>query len=228
MTDYLALAPTEGMSIAEVIETNTGGAGLDMNSLDRISVPTGGGGAWAVPGLDEEPEYVKELEVVVLAIRNVRVYYDVPFDGDRTPPACSSDNARQGYTADGEGPIDCASCKFAQWGSGRGNAQACKLRKIMLCLTKDNMLPVIVDIPPSSVGSMDKFLIRLAGRRTPYFDCEIALTLGKATSDSGIDYSKVEPKFIRLLEDEEKKTVAQYRAALGDMFTKVSHVSVEE
>ena len=65
-------------------------------SFDKISIPSGGGQMWELPGMDnpDEPEYSKEIEGVIVDHYPVNAYFEDEYNGQAQPPACSSMDGR--------------------------------------------------------------------------------------------------------------------------------------
>jgi len=221
-SEFAALATTgDQMSVGELIALNTGGAELNIGSLDRLKIPSGGMTAWEVPTIDGDVDHVKELDVVIIGMRNTRVFFSQEYTGEVTQPDCSSEDGITGFDAETEVRVTCATCPHSQWGS-KGRGQACSARKLVLALTKDSALPVLVDLSPTSAGALEQYLLRVAGRRLAYYQIETKLKLEKITSGGGIVYSKLDPHFSRILSDDEQAQAASYMKALGGMFNTVT------
>jgi hypothetical protein len=175
--------------IREAMNANVGQAGLTANDLEQIKVPSGGGIAWAIPGLDGE-ESVKEVEGIIVGWRDIRAYWSVKMEDSsgNTPPDCHSVDARMGIGKPGG---HCQSCSFAQFGSGpKGDGQACKLTRQLFLIRQDNFLPEIVNLPPSSLKAIRQYLLRLAAKGVPYYGVITKIALEKAKNPQGIIYSK--------------------------------------
>ena len=67
-----------GPDAAEIIAANAG-TGDFSALLDRITLPSGGGTSFSVPTMEGEKDY-KELEVVIAAWEDHRVYFAKSFD----------------------------------------------------------------------------------------------------------------------------------------------------
>ena len=148
-------------------------ADIDAPSFDElplIKVPAGGGTSWELP--NGEP--AKEFQGIILDRQETRGYWISSFEetGGGSPPDCSSLDNRHGngmydgthFNAEGDllnpGGLcqvnGVARCPMAQWGSGKGNAQACRLITRVPILLPDALLPAILRLPPSSYGKNDQ------------------------------------------------------------------------
>lgn len=210
-----------GMTVGELIALNTGGAELNLGSLDRIKVPSGGGTAWEIPSIDGDVDHVKELDVVIIGQRSPRVYFSQEYTGEVTQPDCSSEDGVTGFDNETEEERACKGCPYSLWNSARnGRGQACSARKLVLALTKDSALPVLIDLSPTSAGALEQYMLRVAGRRLAFYQVETSFKLIKVTSGGGITYSKLDPHFNRILSEEEQASAAAYRTTLAPVFEK--------
>jgi hypothetical protein len=209
---------TELTEIREAVTTNVGESGLTAGDFERIKVPAGGGTAWSVQGLDGE-ETIKELAGIIVAWRDTRAYWSVPMeesDGNM-PPDCYSMDARTGTGKPGG---DCHKCPLAQFGSDpKGEGQACKLIRQLFLVREDNLLPEIVNLPPSSVRPARQYFLRLASKGMPCYSVITKLALEKTKNGQGIVYAKAALTSGGRLTPEQAQRAKQY-AAMIDPFLK--------
>jgi len=225
---FAALAPLNDedslFSPDEVMADNFGNQSINPNDLDRVKIPAGGGTAWEVPTIDGDTEFVKELNVIIVAQRDVRSYYSTAFDGGNAPPDCYSLDCVNGV---GDPGGKCADCPFSQWGTAtdaNGNptdGQACNQRKLLLCISEESTLPFLISAPPSSLKTIKQYLVRLSGAKLPFWGVVTNLTLEKVKSGGGIDHSVVKPKYVRTITKEEVPLMRSYRNSLLEMFDMV-------
>lgn len=210
-----------GFDRSEVMAENLGAGGLSPGDLDRVKTPSGGGTAWEIPTLDGQGDIAKELEVIIVAANDVRAYYETKYDGDKNPPDCFSLDCKTGVGNPGG---SCASCEWSQWGTATDDkgdftdGQACSQRKMMLCIGPDSTLPFVISVPPSSLKSISKYFMRLAGANLPYYGVVTTLALEKAKSGGGIVFSRIVPEYVRALTEEEVPGIKAYRESLLPMF----------
>lgn len=228
---FAALAPIEGdLGLQDIVNINMGGGGVDPSMLDRVKVPSGGGLAWEVPTIDGESEPKKELIGVIVGVQNIRSYYASEYTGGNEPPDCASRDGIFGEpasdSAEGYGGA-CSKCPMSQWGSGKNGGQACSQRKLLLLLQEDSMLPLVVNVPPSSLRELDKFLLRLTAKKLPFFKAVVSLKLVKEKSAGGIDYARIAPGFIRVLDETEAKSAQAMYASLRSVFGHVAQETAE-
>jgi hypothetical protein len=179
------------MPITKIREAVTANLGEKMSAVDLqgIRVPAGGGTAWALQNLDGEKTEM-ELYGIIVGWRDTRSYWSVPMDQSEgnAPPDCASVDACVGVGKPGG---DCGACRFAQFGSGpNGEAQACKQVRQLFFLRQENVLPEIVNLPPSSLKPVRQYLMRLAARALPCYSLITRIGLERAQNPRGITYSR--------------------------------------
>lgn len=225
---FTALAPigetNSPFSQDEVMGENLGAGGLSPNDLDKVKIPSGGGTAWEIPTLDGKGDIAKDLDVIIVAKRDIRAYYSTRYDGSKNPPDCFSDDCITGVGNPGG---ICDTCEFAQWCTATDdngnptNGQACSQRMMLLCIGPDSTIPFVISVPPSSLKTIKPYLIRLSGARRPFWSVVTKLSLSK-TEGTGIAHSVVNPEFVRELTDEEIPAIRAYRESLLPMFNMVT------
>lgn len=198
--------------LKDALAANIGTDRIGANDLDRVKMPAGGGIVWEVPSL-EGPQVAREIEGVIVAWRNTRAYWPGEYTGQNTPPQCSSDDGVYGHGDPGDFVPDhlCDECALSKFGSGRdGKGQACKLMRLLFIVTPDELLPKVIALPPTSVGPMKKYFLRLASKAMPPHGVVTALKLSKDTNDGGIAYSVATPEMRAILTPAERDRVKAY------------------
>lgn len=198
--------------VQEVLAANLGNQQLGQFDFDRVRVPAGGGSRWTIPSLTGETEEAEITGIVVYA-RDQRAYWQTAFDdgGGGQPPDCSSDDLITGI---GEPGGSCHTCPYAQFGSSNGRGQACKQIRLLFVLREHDVLPVVVVVPPTSLGPMKKYFVRLASQMKPYYGVITRLVLEKATNATGIKYSRILPNCVDILDEETTARIAEYRKGI--------------
>ena len=166
--------------------------GLPLLELPRIRIPSGGALSFRYETAAGE-EMAKKLEGVIVAWRPARVYWKSKGAGKK-PPDCSSSD---GFVGVGDPGGECARCPYARFGSGfrsdgsPGSGQACKDIRQILFLLKGELLPHLINIPPTSVKAFGQYTLTLLSARARYWGATTEITLEKAQSEDHIDYAKV-------------------------------------
>jgi hypothetical protein len=220
--DYKALA-VPAQQLTKFLIENIGSQGLRPQDLDRVKVPAGGGSAWEVPTL-KGPEPVKVLEGIILHFKDVRAYWASKGTGN-APPDCSSPDSVLGMGKPGG---QCHKCPLAQFGTAvdeQGNAgkgQACKQMRLLLFLRQDDMLPLLVSLPPTSIQHAKKYFLRLVANGLPYYGVTTQLRLEQAKSGGGKVYSMATLNVGRQLEAAELEKVQMIGQAMRDLFNQAT------
>lgn len=176
-----------------------------------LKIPSGGALYFEV---DDEP--VKELAGVIIHHGPRNVYYATEFDGSSNPPDCSSKDGIVGFEkipeenlVDGESEYiqkECVTCPLNQFGSD-GRGKACKEKHQLYILVSDQVIPFSFLLPVSSTTPLNGYATRLFNRGKFLSQVLTSFTLEKATSKSGIVYSRLVLKKIRDLSEEEQTAV---------------------
>lgn len=219
--DFAALAPqTEGFTIKEVMKVNFP-KGISHNNLQRVKVPSGGATSWEINTIEGEKS-VKEIVGIIVATREIRAYYDKPYDGGNEPPACYSPDGDHGS---GDPGGNCRTCPLSKWGSDANHrGQACQLRRMMLVLPEDNILPLVISAPPGSLKNVEDYFGGLSGQMLPHYAVVTSLGLDKDKNPDGIPFSRIAPKYIRKLRTDEIDSLKEYMTVVLPAFKTMSAV----
>ncbi len=210
--------------IREIMSANLGQGGLRVFDLDRVKVPAGGGTAWGINTLEGGEQAVNEVEGIILHWRQVRRYFAQAFTGQGVPPDCYSDDDVFGIGNPGGA---CAKCPLSQFGSARDQAgkpskgQACKQRRQLLLLMPGEFMPVLFDLPPTSLQDCSKYFLRLSSRALPFWGVRSRLTLEAEKNATGIKYSAARFSLAGKLSDSELKHVHALRTAIAPLMGRV-------
>lgn len=211
-------------SIAGVLAANVHGA-LTVFDLDRVKVPSGGGLAWEIPTLEGKPEIAQTIEGIIVAWRDPRAFWRESFTGAGNPPDCSSDDGTIGV---GDPGGACAPCPYSQWESAvnddgsPGRGQACKQMRLIFLVRPGELLPTAMFLPPTSLGPMRQFFLRLSSKSMPHYTVVTALELEKKKNAGGIEYAQVQARVVRVLDPTEAAAVKEYSVAITDALSAVS------
>ena len=203
-----ALTDDQAAIMAEVFEEER----PSLFDFDELKIPAGGAQNWAIEDETGEEKTAKTIDGILVATQRVRAYYAEGFSGESKPPDCYSPNASDGIGAPGG---TCADCPFSQWGSAvneKGEAsggQACSERRHCLILLPDSVLPMFLDVPPTSVKAIKQYGFRLGGKgvRTNAVLTQFGLEKGKSGS---FEYSKLTLKNLGPLPPELAARIADY------------------
>lgn len=214
IVDYKVFS-MDGARLQEVLQTNLGGQGLSPFEMDRVKIPSGGGTAWQVPTL-QGTKNVDALEGIILHFRDMRSYWPSSFTGGNTPPECTSLDGDIGI---GDPGGECHKCPFALFGSAdKGGGQACKQIRMLFILRPDDLIPLVLPLPPTSHKNCKQYLYRLASKVVQYQEVVTQFTLTTTKNPDGIEYSKCEFQMVRLLADEEIAKIKTAAMAMKGAF----------
>ena len=221
MTTELALKGDSYLMISDpgkvgsILEANLGGERLRMGDLDQVKIPTGGMTQWAVQSAEGD-QYVPAISGIIVHQQNTRAYYQAAFSGGNEPPDCSSWDAITPFGNPGDelrlAGKTCEDCPLSQFGSAPNGGQACRLTRRVYLVRPDSLLPVVINLSPTSVANMRRYLLRLGA--TPYWSVVTKFTLKQATSKTGIKYSVANPEAVGKLTAEQVDHVENFRDAL--------------
>lgn len=216
------IANMDAEKMQEIINVNIGSGGISRFDLDRLKVPSGGSTKWEVPTLEGQKTQ-KTVAGIVLHWKDVRAYWQDSYSGGGTPPDCYSDDAVVGVGNPGG---KCNECPFSEFGSAEeGAGQACKQMRILFILREQDILPLALTAPPTSVQSVKKYFMRLASKGMPFYGCITEFNLEKDVNSNGVEYSVIKPAFGAKLSEEELKQVKGIREEIKP---KLEQVDLEQ
>ncbi len=177
-------------------------AGLD-SGFDRIKIPTGGGTSFEVPNLEnsDDPITVKEFSAVILHHHPLFTYYENKYNGSSNPPNCCSFD---GVNGNGTPGGKCRFCKLNVFGSGENGSKACKNKHRLYLLRENEIFPVVLILPSSSIQEFSRYVRRLLGVGKKSDSVVTKLSLKKAVNKTGIAFSMVHFSVVRDLSQPEK------------------------
>lgn len=214
-----ALSDISSEELSEIITANIGETGtISRFDLDKCKVPTGGSTRWEVPTL-EGNESQEEIEGIIIHWKDVRAFWQEEYSGGNTPPDCYADDAQTGVGNPGG---DCATCPMSQWGSAdKGDGQKCKEMRILFLLREDDILPLAIPAPPTSVANIKQYFMRLASKAIPFYGVITSLGLKEAMSNTGVKYSQIDPNFKKRLPKEDIEQIKIYREEIKPRLNEV-------
>jgi hypothetical protein len=199
---------TSGTELAEIFGGNLDGLEITAGDLTRIKIPGSGGKFWQYEDADG-PQSSPTLTGVILHKQLARGWWVKDLDdAGEAPPACSSRDSHTGQINQDEipagyqGPLptgDCSACPLAQFDQQAGRTP-CQQRMQIFLLQENDFLPVIVDLPTTSIKPMRRFLLQLAQRKRAFDAVVVELALEQTKSNGGINYSLVVPRTLRPLD----------------------------
>ena len=176
--------------------------GLD-SGFDRIKIPAGGGLNFEIPNLEnsDEPTFTKEFSAVILHHHPLFAYYENKYTGSNNPPDCCSFDGINGTGIPGG---KCRFCKLNAFGSGENGSKACKNKHRLYLLRENEIFPVVLVLPASSIQELSKYIRRLLSTGKKSDSVVTKLSLKKAVNKTGIAFSRVHFSAVRDLNQSEK------------------------
>jgi hypothetical protein len=213
-----ALAKYDAAQLVETVRENFGGDDLTPNDLDRVKMPSGGGIAWEVPGLDGELSPVKELTGVIVLYRPARAYWAQSLEesGGGSPPDCSAADGKRG---EGQPGGVCADCPLNVFGSSeKGRGKACKEMRLLFIVRPESLLPLVVPLPPTSIKPFKQYLQRLTSAALPYPRVQTKITLTKEKNADNIEFAQASFKMVDKLDDASAAHIKAYAESMRAAF----------
>jgi len=209
----LAMEAADFKEKFEIVRENLGGRQISPLDLDRVKVPAGGGKVWELPTLDGEVKAATEWDGVIIAWRDIRVFWADKYEGGGVPPDCVSDDGVTGKGAPGGA---CRDCPLAVFGTAvkedgsQGRGQACQAKAQLFVLVAGSWLPTVLTAPPTSITPIRRYLTRLASRALPFYGVMTRFGLEPDKSADGFAFSKVLPTAVAPLADDQRKRARAY------------------
>lgn len=183
-----------GMDIKSIITENLGADGITMHDLPRIKVPSGDSTMWIIPDIEAEggQKALVSITGIIIFTQTIRTYWEKPFkDGSGDPPDCSSTDGIEGKGVPGG---DCMSCPLNEFESHRdpdSGAKACSEKRLLFTATQDEILPIVIAAPATSLGNIRKFLVGLTSKRKAVYSVYAKLSLVTDKNKAGTEYPKI-------------------------------------
>jgi hypothetical protein len=188
-----------------------GGGALELQDLDRIKMPTGGGLTFEVP-TPAGPEARSTITGVLVHVQQRRAYWAQPFDetGGGTPPDCTS---ADGISGVGEPGGECRTCPHAKF--QEDEVPACRLTAECVLFQPAEFLPTILVASAGSVRSVAKYLLSLTKRGLRYSDVVTTFGLERVKSRRGILFSRLTCTMRGGLESPQRQRMREIVAMFG-------------
>ena len=211
---FTVLHPEQGAAIREAIAENLGDQQLRLLDLPRITVPAGGGTSWEKADMTTgQVESVKSIQGVLVSYMRQRLYFASSFEEEpNVPPACVSVD---GVTGTGDPGGSCEVCPMAQFGSHRGGrGQACSEVGRIAVLEPGVALPLIINVPPTSLRPLKNYNLGLATKGIRRSRVVTAFELEATKNADGLKMSVIAPKLVGVLQGDEATAMDEYAGTL--------------
>ena len=206
----------QGLNRLPDLLTDAVDAGATAFTLfDRITIPAGGATRFEIPSA-EGMEPVNTIQGVVMHSQKRRAYWSTSEPREGNPPECSSEDGLRGI---GMPSGVCKECPHNQWGSaiGEGPGKACKETQQLFILRDGEALPVVLSLPPSSLGVFQQYVTRLTREQASIKAVVTEFSLEKQSSNNGIAYSRINCKSVESIDIESSRLIRGVSQTLGPL-----------
>ena len=215
-SSFEILNPESDIREAMIANLADEGGSVDINTLPKVSMPTGGGKNWSWTdsnGTDQSSPVIEGL-MVFKASRGVLWPSEEPTS---LPPVLITNDLKTAYRVSDEiGDLDSALLEKARVGdrtydwqrlhynsygtASNGRSKRCKESRILGILQAGEAWPVMVQIGTGSLRTVVPWLQLL---KLPYHRCIVRLGLDKTKNNDGQAYAVVVPETIGSVSKEE-------------------------
>jgi hypothetical protein len=196
---------TSGANLNELLQDELNGLNI---TFDRIKIPSGGGLAYELPGVNpDEPISASEFKAVVLYHHPSNSYYKDKYTGGNTPPDCSSQDGAVGRVEETGELKACSDCPLNKFGSGENGGKGCKQKRRLYILREGETLPTIFIVPTGSIADFSKYVMRLLSKGQRTSGVVTRFGLKRAKNAGGIAYSQAAFSAERGLTDGERANI---------------------
>lgn len=178
--------------------------GLD-SGFDRIKIPAGGGTMFELPSENaEEANAFREFSAVILHHHPISTFYKDKYNGSKNSPDCM---AIDGVTGVGTPGGNCITCENNKFGTGENGSKACKNKHQIYLIRENEIFPVVLLLPNSSIKAFSKYIKRLLSKGKKSSSVVTKFSLKKAVNRTGISYSQVQFSMQRELTPRENELI---------------------
>lgn len=215
-TEQFPVLATDISGLGETIQENLGDEAMNRFDLKHIKLASGG-----APGFQtehgEERATLETFEGLIVHKHKCRSFWlkDGDDDDASSNPDCQSNDGKIGSGDNGSGGVGahpCNTCPQAVWGTGKGGVgQKCKDQMaVYVYISGDSMLfPSQLLLPPTSLKPFKDYMMFLVQHNVKLTRALHRFETTPDKSAKGKAYVKVKMGFVRELDAEELKPVAQ-------------------
>ena len=212
--------------LAEYVQTLRTNAGVDLlDNLPRCTLPPHGVKEWSIEA-SEGSRVQETIRGIIVKVLTPRAMWSAsPGDDDEKPhPVCSSPDGIRGA---GDPGGDCLSCPFnAEDSAPSGTGRACKEKRVLYILQKDSMVPLVVQVPSTSVPCVRQYRMNLAGQKLPYYSVETELTVEEVAGE--VPDNRTALRNAGELSQDQRAAVREYIRAFGPVFRQQVGLTMDE
>lgn len=175
-------------------------------SMPTVKVPSGGGMAFDLP--DEEVS--KTIDCIIVNWHEMNLLWINQYDGSKNPPDCISNDGKEGVGYPGG---NCKTCDYNQFSSD-GAAKACKNIVRAYILVPGQIMPWVLNVPPSSLGAFHSYRKAMLLKAKPLYMIRTQIGLEKQESKGGITYSALTFKMLDVVDKDQKEAAKEYTSSV--------------
>lgn len=237
-SNFIACKPDGDFSLIELMEENNmAGEKFGFADLPKAKMPLGGATKFTIESITGE-ELAASIEGVLVFYGKAGVLWGSEQSKEGSKPVLKTEDLIDAVqVSDDFGDLDQAAIDecfthqdeagrnhydwrklpYNQWGSGKNGGKRCKEQRLLCILRKDDVAPVFLRVPPSSVTNVSSFLRKLMIQaRKPIYQSIVKLSLEAAENSQGTSYAKVVIAGAGFVSKEEGEFFkAMYTDALG-------------
>jgi hypothetical protein len=193
--------------LPELLEDALIAGATSFELFERITIPAGGGTRFDVPGPSGSTAE-ESLQGVVIHSSTRRAYWPGNEPTQGNPPDCTSDDGINGV---GDPGGLCGQCPLNKFGSATngGRGKACKETLQLFVLRDGEALPVVLNLPPSSLKPWSQYVTRLVREKRKARETVTEFTLDGVKSAGGISYSQIKCTALETLPDDSMSAIRQ-------------------
>ena len=98
---------------------------------------------------------------------------------------------------------------------------------MLFILRANDLLPIVIQAPSTSIQPIKKYLLRLASQGLPYWSVMTSLALEKTQSGSGITYSRIVPSSSGPVPEEQREKLVEYVNAIKPIIGYMVNTDIE-
>jgi len=253
---FALLAPGQSEAKEAMQAMRETGMSIEPKDLLRIKVPAGGMTQWLIgeeahreivgalvffqkcsllwPSEDAKPGQIPVLRSfdgiegeqqgpIPEDMMKVMAPYLIP---DRTKYDASGNVVKRVYNI-----AEASGFPYSQWDTGKnGRGKRMKDQRILFILRPDDLMPLVVNVPPASIKAFDKFIKdSLQITKMPYWRYMVRLGLARAQNADGAPYAQIVPSVAEIIaRDAAEALQDQWGRALREVAVKVADTAPQE
>jgi hypothetical protein len=213
----------DAADMALALQENLAGGTVGAFDFDRIRMPAGGALSWTIKDPETgKPQAVTEINGIIIFFKDQKSFWKTGLDESNAapkPPDCFSVDTVVGV---GDPGVVCARCAYNQFGSakgGKGAGKACKDVRLLFLLRENDLLPVLLPAPPTSIKAVKDYMMFLSGRGVPYWQAVTKITLEGDQNAAKIDFSKLKLELVGRIDRSQLPGVRKFQTAFKNMIS---------